>query len=98
MKQPNSDSTPVTDHYSRLATQSRGRPLSESESTLSNALIETFKGGDHDFSVVISRLNEANIARPSGAPGPWTVTNLEAELTELNRSLDQAYAENGIGG
>jgi len=42
-------------------------------------------------------LEQWKIARPSGATGAWTLASLEQELADINRSLDQAYAQNGFG-
>lgn len=75
-----------------LARQSLQRPLTEDEQTLARALEKIFAAGEHDFSVVVRRLQEAGVRRPSGAAGAWTVAVLEAELAAINASLDAAYA------
>ncbi len=88
----------VTSDYDKLGHQALGRPLTEAETALSGAMLKAFAAGDHDFAVVAQRLQEWQLPLPSGAAGPWTVASLEAELRQINISLDQAYAENGIGG
>lgn len=88
----------ITDDYQKLATQSRGRELTGAEIELSKAMIEIFANGEHNFSVVVARLNEMKLARPSGEAGEWTTTTLESELRNLNESLDEAYLKNGLGG
>ncbi len=97
MKEKFTQNAPVVHDFSKLATQSRGRELSESEAGLSAKLIEIFKTGQHDFTAVVSQLNEANIARPSGEDGPWTLPVLEKELRSSNESLDEDYSKNGYG-
>jgi hypothetical protein len=98
MKENSERPITITGDHSKLATQSRGRDLSEAEVGLTKALIQTFAKGEHDFTVVVSRLNEAKIPRPSGESGEWTISALENELRQLNVSLDEAYAKNGFGG
>ncbi len=80
------------DLHSRLATQALRRSLTEAEQALAAALEEIFTAGEHDFDVVVRRLNERKVAAPSGAGGPWTTALLESELKTVNESLDSAYA------
>ena len=98
MKENSERSATITGDYGKLASQSLARELSPAEVGLSNALIQTFMKGEHDFGIVVSRLNEAKVPRPSGEPGEWTISALENELRQLNASLDEAYAKNGLGG
>ena len=77
--------------------QSLGRPLTEAERALAEALEKIFLTGQHDFEQVARALERDGVKRPSGAKGPWTVAVLEQELAEINASLDAAYAQNGIG-
>ncbi len=88
---------PVTGDYDLLATQSRARQVSDSEAKLSAALIQIFRDGIHDFEQVVARLNEEEVARPSGKRESWTVSVLEQELRDSNKSFDEAYASNGYG-
>lgn len=87
----------VTDDYSQLKHQSRPRPLSEAERALMSALLQVFAKGNHDFALAVASLNDNNVARPSGAPGPWSLAVLEEELQRINSALDEAYAQDGFG-
>lgn len=89
--------SPVTGDYKMLATQSLARTVSDDEAKLSEALIQIFREGIHDFERVVTQLNKKKVARPSGKREPWTVANLEQELWESNRTFDDAYANNGYG-
>jgi hypothetical protein len=89
--------TRMSDLHSRLKHQSLGRPLTAEESALANALEKIFLTGQHDFAEVARALEQDGVKRPSGEKGPWTVAVLEAELAQINASLDAAYAQNGIG-
>ena len=87
----------MTDLHSRLMHQSLGRPLSDEELALADALEAVFRTGEQDFENVARALDRAGVKRPSGAMGPWTAAALEQELAAINASLDAAYAQNGIG-
>ena len=87
----------MTDLHSRLMHQSLGRPLSDEERALADALEAVFRTGEQDFENVARALDRAGVKRPSGAKGPWTAAALEQELAAINASLDAAYAQNGIG-
>jgi hypothetical protein len=87
----------VTDIHSRLMHQSLGRSLSAEERTLADALEAAFRTGHKDFEDVARALQQGGVKRPSGAKEPWTAAVLEQELSNINASLDAAYAENGIG-
>jgi hypothetical protein len=84
-------------HDPALAHQSRGRPLTKAEMAFAQALEAVFSTGTHEFSAVAAALEAKKVARPSGTAGPWTLATLEAELVALNRDLDQAYLEHGLG-
>ena len=86
----------TSDIYSRLQHQSLGRPLTDSERALASAIEAVFSTGQHDFKDVVRALEQEGVRRPSGAPGPWTLTVLEQELEAINHSLDAAYGANGI--
>ena len=86
----------MTDLHSRLMHQSLGRPLSDEERALADALEAVIRTGE-DFENVARALDRAGVKRPSGAKGPWTAAVLEQELAAINASLDAAYAQNGIG-
>jgi hypothetical protein len=87
----------MSDIHSRLRHQSLGRPLSAEERGLADALEAIFHSGAADFEEVARALEREGVKRPSGATGAWTAAVLEEELARINASLDQAYAENGIG-
>jgi hypothetical protein len=87
----------MTDLHARLMHQSLGRAFSAEERALADALEAAFRAGEQDFEQVARALEAGGVKRPSGAQGAWTAAVLEQELTEINASLDAAYAENGIG-
>ena len=87
----------MSDIHSRLRHQSLGRPLSAEERGLADALEAIFHSGAADFEEVARALEREGVKRPSGATGAWTAAVLEEELARINASLDQAYAEHGIG-
>ncbi|HVV94533.1 MAG TPA: recombinase-like helix-turn-helix domain-containing protein [Hyphomicrobiales bacterium] len=86
-----------TDRTSPLAHQSLGRELTAAERELGAALSRIFATGEHDFAAVAAALGKSGVARPSGTAGAWSAAALEEELSRINASLDQAYAEHGIG-
>ena len=87
----------MSDIHSRLRNQSLGRPLTPEERALADALEAIFCTGTADFEDVARALERERVQRPSGAVGAWSAAVLEQELARINTSLDQAYAENGIG-
>jgi hypothetical protein len=87
----------MTDIHARLRHQSLGRPLTELERALADALEKVFRTGEQDFEAVARALARDGVRRPSGASGAWTAAVLEQELAAINASLDKAYAEHGIG-
>jgi hypothetical protein len=87
----------MSDIHSRLRNQSLGRPLTPEERALADALEAIFRTGTADFEEVARALERDQVQRPSGAMGAWSAAVLEQELARINTSLDQAYAENGIG-
>jgi len=87
----------MSDIHSRLRHQSLGRPLTSEERALADALEAIFRTGTASFEEVARALERDGVERPSGATGPWSAAVLEEELVRINASLDQAYAENGIG-
>ena len=80
-----------------LGGQSLARTLTPAEAALATALECVFTDGTHDFSAVAAALQAQGVARPSGNTDPWTVAALTSELSAINRTLDDAYARNGIG-
>ncbi len=87
----------MSDIHSSLKHQSLGRPLQPEERALADALEAIFRTGQQDFEEVAGALERDRVKRPSGESGAWTAAVLEAELARINASLDQSYAENGIG-
>ena len=77
--------------------QGSGRPLTEAEQTLAAALEAIYADGFNGFAAVAERLTAARVPRPSGATAPWTEAVLFDELAAVNASLDQAYADHGLG-
>jgi hypothetical protein len=80
-----------------LGRQSLCRPLTAAEIGLARALEEIFATGQHQFSAVVEFLQQQQIPLPSGSSGPWTVEVLEAELRQINASLDEAYLRHEAG-
>ena len=76
-----------------LGHQALRRPLTPPERRLADALEAIFARGLHEFTQVAAELQRQNIARPSGAVGPWTIETLEYELKRINDSLDRAYLQ-----
>lgn len=87
----------MPDRWSRLKHQSRARDISGDELALANALEAVFKDGVEDFAEVARRLKANGVVAPHSRRTDWDIALLEAELSAINRSLDDAYARNGIG-
>lgn len=81
----------------QLSRQSLGRPLSHVEESFSAALEGVFSEGIHDFEAVAAELTKLGVVAPCSGRNEWTAESLEAELKSINRDLDEAYGENGIG-
>ena len=80
-----------------LGHQSRGRPLSEAEAGLADAMMAIYADGTHDPAALAEALVERGIAAPRSGRTDWDVDLLADELAALNADLDAAYAENGFG-
>lgn len=78
--------------YQELGRQGRRRDLTQAEIELSKAIEQAFIAGKHDFSAVAQYLSERGVLRPSGRGEPWSESVLLEELTLINKSLDEAYA------
>lgn len=78
-----------------LDVQSRGRPLTESEQALADALEAAFANNIHDLDAVAATLTEAGIEPPAGLT--WSAETLVEHLARINRDLDAAFEENGYG-
>lgn len=87
----------MPDPWSRLKHQSRAREINAAELALAQALEGIFKDGVADFAEVARRLATAAVVAPVSGRTDWDTALLEAELAAANRSLDEAYARNGIG-
>jgi hypothetical protein len=87
--------SPRIESTSPLARQALGRPLTPAEKEFAGALETIFGGGTHDMAAVAQQLEERHVSRPSGERGAWSLTVLQDELSAINRSLDDAYAEAG---
>ncbi|RAI43819.1 hypothetical protein CH341_12335 [Rhodoplanes roseus] len=83
--------------HSDLARQSCGRDLTAEEAALAVALERIFATGTHDFAIVVERLTADAVVAPLSGATTWTVDLLEAELTAINASHDEAYAAHGFG-
>jgi hypothetical protein len=80
-----------------LAHQSLGRPLSDREHALADALMAIHAGGITDPAGIAAALSGKGIAAPGSGRTVWTAALLEAELAAINADLDAAYLENGTG-
>ncbi len=81
----------------QLSRQSLGRALSHVEKTFSEALEAVFSEGTHDFEAVAAELTRLGVVAPCSGRNEWTADSLASELKSINRDLDEAYRENGIG-
>lgn len=80
-----------------LSHQGRGRPVTEAEQALADAMMEIMGTGEHDFAVVAQALTERGVVAPSSGRTDWNVSLLNDELATANASFDVAYAERGYG-
>lgn len=87
----------MSDPWSRLKNQSRARAVTAEELALATALEAIFKDGIDDFAEVARRLKAGAVVAPISRRTDWDLALLETELSAINRSLDDAYARNGIG-
>lgn len=81
----------------QLAHQSRGRPLSQDEAALAEALMEIYGDGTHDFARVAEQLSQRGIVAPRSGKTAWTEALLAEELEATNGELDAAYQAHGYG-
>ena len=79
-----------------LDVQSRGRPLSEHEEALADAMEAAFSKGIHDMDAVADALNEAGLKAPAGEAS-WSGKVLVRHLATINKELDAAFEEDGYG-
>jgi hypothetical protein len=87
----------ISNKHAALAHQSRGRVFTQAEMDLAAAIERIYATGEHNYEKVAAALEQEKVARPSGSVGPWTAAVLDAELKQINQSLDEAYAKHGIG-
>ncbi|MCW1931166.1 recombinase-like helix-turn-helix domain-containing protein [Pararhodobacter zhoushanensis] len=80
-----------------LAHQSLGRPLTDAETALSQALMAIMGERVHDFAEVAKELAARGVTAPISGRTDWDLALLTDELTALNKDLDTAYAEAGYG-
>ncbi|GAB5446321.1 recombinase-like helix-turn-helix domain-containing protein [Gymnodinialimonas sp.] len=80
-----------------LANQGRGRPLTEAEDALADALMAIYAEGVVGEAALAEALAARGVIRPSSGKADWTAETLAAELKALNADLDAAYQENGFG-
>lgn len=80
-----------------LAHQSLGRPLSDSEMALKDALMQIFETGTHDFDEVAAGLTSRGVTAPVSGETQWTRDLLARELAAINADLDRSYEEHGYG-
>ena len=77
--------------FAKLAHQSLGRSLQGSEAGFADALEAIYIAGISDFSEVAAALTQQSIPAPHSGKTKWDIALLEAELSIINASLDQAY-------
>lgn len=87
----------MSEPWSSLKHQCRGRPISDDEMRLARALEAIYTAGTSDFGEVARLLTEQAIAAPVARTTQWTAALLESELSAINTSLDAAYARDGLG-
>jgi len=80
-----------------LAHQCQGRPLSDAEIALKDALMEVFAAGTHDFTRVAAELASRGVPAPVSGRTDWTEALLLQELSAINADLDAAYRDHGYG-
>ncbi|WP_420396666.1 recombinase-like helix-turn-helix domain-containing protein [Nioella sp.] len=80
-----------------LANQGRGRPLSQAEDDLAEALMAIYGEGITGQAALAEALTVRAVIRPSSGKPDWTPDTLAAELQAINADLDAAYLENGFG-
>ena len=80
-----------------LAHQSLGRPMSQDELTLADAMMTIMSSRAPDFAAVAEALRERGIRAPVSGRSDWDLALLQDELAALNADLDTAYAEHGYG-
>lgn len=80
-----------------LAHQSCGRPLTEDEVALADAMMTIMSTGAQDFAAVAEALRQRGIRAPVSGRTDWNLDLLQSELVALNADLDAAYAEHGYG-
>ncbi|MGP1358827.1 recombinase-like helix-turn-helix domain-containing protein [Roseicyclus sp.] len=80
-----------------LAHQGRGRPLTQAEDDLAEALMEIYGQGITGQADLARALAARAVIRPSSGKPDWTADTLEAELQGINADLDAAYLEHGFG-
>ncbi|MCY6379769.1 recombinase-like helix-turn-helix domain-containing protein [Hoeflea prorocentri] len=105
MKQPGSDdafkeimaAARAEPGRAELAHQSLGRPLSEAEQVLADALMDIYAQGETDQATVAAALTQRGVVAPNSGFRSWTAENLETELQTLNNDLDESYRENSFG-
>lgn len=87
----------MSEPWSSLKHQCRGRPISDDEMRLARALETIYGAGTTDFADVARLLTEQAVTAPAARTTAWTVALLQSELSAINSSLDAAYARNGLG-
>ncbi|WP_313136580.1 recombinase-like helix-turn-helix domain-containing protein [Paracoccus jeotgali] len=80
-----------------LAHQCRGRELEPAEAALTEALMQIYAAGTHDYADVAVALTKQGVTAPRSGRTDWSEALLAQELAEINASLDAAYAEHGYG-
>lgn len=83
------------DVHAALERQCLGRPLNELETAFADALEDIYASGAQDFEAVARQLSERGVRAPRSRETLWTVALLQAELSAVNASLDDAYETGG---
>ncbi|HRJ70300.1 MAG TPA: hypothetical protein PK812_11920 [Beijerinckiaceae bacterium] len=86
-----------SDVHAALTRQSLGRPLSELEEALADAMEDIYASGFHDMSALAEHLTQRGVRAPRSRETVWTIDLLKTELAAINASLDEAYAAGGRG-
>jgi hypothetical protein len=81
----------------KLARQSLGRDMTAWERDFAAALEAAFATGHHEPDAVARALTAAGFPNAQGTVAAWTAATVHQTLVALNKDLDAAYREAGIG-
>lgn len=80
--------------FALLTRQSLGRPVSDLENLLAEALMDIYGQAIFDYDAVVAELTKRGVVAPISQQTEWTEALLLEELAQLNASFDKAYEGN----